>query len=510
MNTKFSLLFFLLVLSAISSRAQIAEIDPDAIGYYTDALRFSQTTSGGTARFMGMGGVNNALGADLSSLAGNPAGLGFYQKSEIGISPAFGFGNTSSQFIKGTFKDQRDYFYIPSFGMVFNGRKSEAEEGAFRGGSFGIGLTRIANFQNQFSYSGTNTDNSIADYFVEITNGTAASDLDDYDAIQGIPSLAYYAFMIDPVDPDDPFETRYQYRDAGHPRKQEETVLTKGAINQWNFAYGGNFNDKVYIGASIGVPVIRYKVNKYFKETVIGGDSVDNFRFNEELNVRGTGINFKMGMIIKPEDWVRIGFSLQTPTYFGINEDYIYVARSTFKGNAITDNSNEKTEPGEYKYNLTTPLRASAGIALFAGKAGFISADIEYVPYSRSRLKENSTFTSEDNSTFTGDNRTINNIYKPAVNINVGGELRHKIYRFRGGFAVMGDGYNNIDDVNRRVINISGGAGIRLENHYIDFALVNSRFNSSYRPYTLANGAAPTAYVKNTSTSLIISAGVFF
>ena len=40
----------------------------------------------GTARFMGMGGAMSALGADLSTLATNPAGIGLYRSNDVAFS----------------------------------------------------------------------------------------------------------------------------------------------------------------------------------------------------------------------------------------------------------------------------------------------------------------------------------------------------------------------------------------------------------------------------------------
>ncbi|MBX9853499.1 MAG: hypothetical protein K2X86_17275 [Cytophagaceae bacterium] len=296
---------------------------------------------------------------------------------------------------------------------------------------------------------------------------------------------------------------------------QEETVLTRGAINQWNFSYGANFNDKIYIGASLGLPQLRYIAEKSYKETVINNDTLDNFRFNESLKVRGGGVNFKVGLIAKPEDWLRVGVTLQSPTFYSINEEYVYQIKAIYK-NVVTstyvlDQEEERTNPGVYRYNLTTPFRASAGLAIFAGKAGFVSADIEYVPYNRAKLKESQSYLTFNNSTFEGDNNTIKNIYRSTYNINVGGEFRlAKIYRLRAGYSLMNDPYNDIDNVDRKTTSISGGAGVRLDKYYLDIALVNTKFNSLYRPYALSNGIDPKVSIKNKNTSFILTTGVFF
>jgi len=83
-----------------------------------DALRYSQTTFGGTARSMAMGGAFGALGADFSSLSTNPAGIAMYKKSEFTLTPSFYRGKTSSSFY-GTSNDDSKYnLNISNVGLV--------------------------------------------------------------------------------------------------------------------------------------------------------------------------------------------------------------------------------------------------------------------------------------------------------------------------------------------------------------------------------------------------------
>jgi hypothetical protein len=64
--------------------------------YSEDALRFSRSQWGGTARFKAIG-AQTGVGGDLSSVGGNPAGIGFFTRSEISITPEFnGYNNSSS------------------------------------------------------------------------------------------------------------------------------------------------------------------------------------------------------------------------------------------------------------------------------------------------------------------------------------------------------------------------------------------------------------------------------
>src|SRR5690606_4322132 len=63
--------------------------------YLEDGLRISQSDQGSTARFKAMGNAQTALGGDLSSIAGNPAGLGYFNNSDASIS--FDFINDGNQ-----------------------------------------------------------------------------------------------------------------------------------------------------------------------------------------------------------------------------------------------------------------------------------------------------------------------------------------------------------------------------------------------------------------------------
>lgn len=40
----------------------------------------------GTARYVGMGGAMEALGADISTISTNPAGIGLFRKGQVSIS----------------------------------------------------------------------------------------------------------------------------------------------------------------------------------------------------------------------------------------------------------------------------------------------------------------------------------------------------------------------------------------------------------------------------------------
>lgn len=485
--------------------------------YATDALRFSTYNVYGSARFQGLGGAQTALGADIGSVSGNPAGLGFYKKSEWSISPAISSANTRTNYLGTNTPDSKINFNIPSIGIVFASPKEDIQAGAWRGGAFGISYTRLSSFHNRFSYDATNRRTALADYFVEQANGISIPDLEDEIDEDGraasVASQAYWAYVVNPTS-----DNQYTRYGIGQSARQQEEYTTSGAQYQWNFSYGGNFNDKLYLGASLGVARLRYGFDRNYEETYANADTLLSFEYKEDLAVQGTGVNLSLGLIYRPNDVVRFGASLTTPTFYNISEKYNSDLAPNFQSGIIMTDADGgsinlaglgtvRTNTNEFEYKLQTPLRMSAGVAFFLGKKGFISGDIEYVAYDNMKLRA-----SDYPSFKTENNIEIKNTYQPVWNVKGGAEYREGIGRFRLGFAYQSDPYKSqIDDLNRTKITLSAGAGVRFSNYYFDAAALHTLgYGSGYSPYYLNNGDYPSATIKNSYTNLVFTFGTFF
>lgn len=94
----------------------------------------------GTARSMAMAGAFTSLGADLSSMAINPAGLGMYRHNEISITPLVTMTRAQNS-AEAWNSNASNRFALSSFGFVFN-----LYEGTGRTTSvnFGFGYNRLA------------------------------------------------------------------------------------------------------------------------------------------------------------------------------------------------------------------------------------------------------------------------------------------------------------------------------------------------------------------------------
>ncbi|MCB0569926.1 MAG: aromatic hydrocarbon degradation protein, partial [Phaeodactylibacter sp.] len=137
---------------------------------FTDALRYSHFETGGTARSIGVGGALGALGSDFSVLSTNPAGMGWYRSSEFVISPSFFNASTESLLVNDKentpMEESRTNFNLNSFGVVVASRPRSASWSTF---NFGVGLNRLANFNQYYYYRGM-SEGSIVDRFLEQAN----------------------------------------------------------------------------------------------------------------------------------------------------------------------------------------------------------------------------------------------------------------------------------------------------------------------------------------------------
>src|SRR5436190_4102106 len=131
MKTRISIIVTLISIITIKGYAQT-----DA-----DALRYSQSSITGTARYTSMAGAFGALGGDFSAVATNPAGLGIYRSSEFTFSPSLYTNQTTSDFLGTKSTESRTNFNIPNLGLVF--AKTTQGGGGWKSWGIGLGLNRI-------------------------------------------------------------------------------------------------------------------------------------------------------------------------------------------------------------------------------------------------------------------------------------------------------------------------------------------------------------------------------
>jgi long-subunit fatty acid transport protein len=322
------------------------------------------------------------------------------------------------------------------------------------------------NFSNKFAVEGRSNGSTMGQAFAEASNGSI------YDFLSNEGVFAYQSYIIDPLNntsDNDQYVPAYLGKDL----KQSISVYTSGKINELTFSFGGNYDDKLFVGATIGVPFLSYTEKRSYEEmddqNVV--DHLNSFNINDKLMVSSTGINLKLGILYQPVSFLRFGAAYHTPTYYGNMHDILEREMVSFG-----DTTLNISYTNDYNYQLITPGRVMANIAFLIMKRGFISADYEYTDYSKSEMGS----WGSNSYLFKDENKAIRDSYQSTHTIRVGGEVYlTKNFLFRAGYAYTSSPYqDNINDASLKVG--SFGLGYRSNSFFVDVAYQYKTSNQNY------------------------------
>lgn len=498
--------------------------------YAGDAFRYSDQAINGTARFQGLGGNHAALGGDASNAFGNPAGLGFYNRSELSVSPSLRLTSVDGRFLGQTTTANRSQVGIGQASLIFAGNPQNNTR--LRRTTLGITYSQQTNFASEFILRGTNNRSSLVDSYVASVNGfnVPSGDLDlDYTPPAGnqtvgtagtLEAAAYQLYLINPTQNNG---TTYFRFDQGIPAAQQTSWRSTGAQSQWGLSYAGNLDDKFYIGGTLNFTRTRFDFTQVYSESYLGGKVFRGFDETSSYTVKGNGVNLLVGAIYKPDPNVQIGVTITTPTFTSLKETFNQSLSTDVIGIPRPDGSfliptdrRVNVDPNDFDFRITTPLRASGGLTYLFGKSGFLTGTVEYVGYSGMRVNTSYNQDAAVNQSFReGYKNEIQQTYKNVINVRVGGEFRAGVFRARAGVAYLPSAYKeNLDGLtsaDRQRLLYTGGIGIRNQRFFADVAGVVTSFKLAYTPYTLND---PRDYgsglLTNRNTNLTLSVGVFF
>jgi hypothetical protein len=474
-----------------------------------DALRYSQLFYQGTARFTGMGGAFTALGGDLSAIPLNPASSALFRSFELTITPDFTYNKVNTRFNNGTASDKTSNIGLSQIGFV-SGMNFGTGSG-LNSLSFSYSYNKTNNLNMRGLIEGTGTNSSIAEYWASLANNHTTGTIGDYSA-EGY--MAYQNYLIDTLSgsPDQYGSIFSYYGEQGYTYGQSvrRVIDNSGYTAEHTIALGANIGDMIYLGASIGLTSIDYTGHYSHYETDVN-NSIPYFKslsYVDHFDVGGEGWNFKVGVILRPIESLRLGLSIATPTIYTINETYYKNLISDFD-EGMNSNGDDHFEisqdPMYYTYKLTTPLRINTGAAFQIGSIAVLSVDYELVDYSTAKLSKGA-----DGWDFTSEDRDIRSDLKTASNIRVGGEYRLGPVYFRGGYRYYGSAFRNgklNDDTDYS--GYSAGLGYRQKDFYIDFAYSSLVSSGKYMMYPDGDYLAPTT-LNTDSKSFTATLGLKF
>ena len=487
-----------------------------------DALRNGWFIPGGSARNMAIGGAMGSLGGDITANNINPAGIGLYKTSEITLSPGFMLNNNKLNYRGDNSTQSQTAFAYGASGFIAGASNTRGRNN-WTSSAFSISINQLASYNNHIHYKGSNNISSFSEqYLEELTRDGAGVQAAEQNYIFG-SSLAYRTYLIDSINNNGQLIGYRTLVPISSGTVQENDEKTTGGYHEISIAFAGNMEDKLYLGASINIPLSFYTRSLTYTETDASGDLDNNFgysAFTENLKSFGVGINAKFGLIYRTPKSLRLGLAIHTPSFMSFT-DHIRAAMTTnteqYAGTLTESSDNlNNGSAGERKYNELTPWRIIGSLSFVLHEVqdtrlqkGFITADVEYVSYRGSRFY---TISDENGySPLPGDyydalNNSVKDYLKGAFNFRMGGELKFDTWLFRLGGAFYGSPYDDPQLKAHRIL-ASGGIGYLNHGYFIDVTLAHT-FNQDVNfPYRLADKPNTFATSKNNLSNVIITFG---
>ncbi len=324
----------------------------------------------GTARYVGMGGAMEALGADISTISSNPAGIGLFRHSTIMATA----GMVSQQ-------DAQDFDWSKKTSMSFDqmGFVYAHQTGQNSFMNFGFNYHKSRNFNHILSAA--NTLNGASQNKLSYVKGAeGVFGLEDDGGVwigdgNGFNQLDYLYYNVLLPDPKD---GNFYYNDGkGYNMIRGQ----KGYIGEYDFNFSGNINNRWFLGLTVGIKDVNYKSYSEYTESLVdySNASVGEVLVSDERYIDGTGFNVKVGAIYRPieESPFRIGLYIHTPTFYDLTTENS--TRLDYKPN-VGKNKN-RTSSERYKFKLFTPWKFGISLGHTIGNMVALGATYEYSDY---------------------------------------------------------------------------------------------------------------------------------
>ena len=423
-----------------------------------------------TARYSAMAGSMGALGGDASVLNTNPAGLGVFITDDISAS------------------------------LVINSNKSTASL-AGKSTSQNTSKVNLGSANGVLSFQ---TKENSAWKFVNVGINYVTQNVSDKLQSPGNANITIGQSSTNPNIFDG-----HLYETIGHRSKL-------------NLGIGGNYDNKIYIGAAVNFSSVNIE---QYDEVKVSSTSTRTSKYLTKQNTpyieEGDGFSLSLGVIGKLSNAVRLGAAIESPTWYSIDREYNYYGLngSVLSINGYTENRTFRTPtkltlsgafiPNKH-FAFNVDYRVDLGKPNFGGGA----ADVQL-------------------------NNFYESTYKAQHEVRIGGEYRIKSFRVRGGYAFTTSPFkdhtetmfdNNANVVSGKLSNyivgktqvISGGIGYDFKMFYIDASyqhrthehsnpfFAGSYFNRDWDGSSGNNSASTASIVsnaKNQKGQLILTLG---
>ena len=503
-----------------------------------ESARLLGSDLNGTARYVGMGGAMEALGADISTISTNPAGIGLFRHSTASVS--FGLqSQADAQEFDGLSKtnmsfDQAGFVYSArispqSFINVgFNYHKSRNFDQILSAANMLIGCS-----QNGLTYAKWNEGNGIYDLDKnesgDIIGWEPGTDYRSYSFTEA-DYLNANALLLDPND------GKFYFNDAnGYTFDRAH----RGWIADYDFNLSGNYNDRFFWGLTVGIKDVRYKGYSEYTEQLLADEKLCGaVSYGDERKITGNGVDLKFGVIVRPmeESAFRVGAYVHTPTWYNLTSSNSTVLYNNTPYGSWDKGYSEQS----YEFAYHTPWRFGLSMGTTVGTQLALGATYEYTDYGASQNRIIDGYDYYDNAETSKDYAMKSNTEKSLKGVStfkVGAEYKPiPEVAFRLGYNYLTAGYK-MDGVRDMTVDSPGtmyasttdyvnwkdtqrltvGVGYKVGKMNIDLAYQLSKTDGEFHPfqdysviYSSATFVSGVSKVTNKRNQFLLTLGYTF
>lgn len=447
--------------------------------------RLASENLNGTARYVGMGGAMEALGADISTMNTNPAGIGLFRHSNISGS----FGLVAQHDGKSFANGHKTNMSFDQMGFVYSMRSG-------RNSYLNVGFNYHKSNNFDFILSASDklsgaSQNKLT--YIKAKNNIFTS---NNDATYSQLDHLYMNNLLKQKD------GSYGYYDA---TSYDFNRANTGYIGEYDFNISGSINNRVYLGLTVGLHDVHYKgYSEYVEALQSNSENISSVGVSDSRKITGTGVDLKAGVIVRPieDSPFRLGLYVQTPTWYDLTtENY------TTMNNASIGES--------YDFKFYTPWKFGASIGHTVGNYLAFGATYEYADYSTCDIRINDGGNYDwDGSYYDSSssdnvmNANINQTLKGVSTFKVGLELKpDPSFAVRLGYNYVSPMYNKngykdgtlnspgsyyssaTDYTNWKSTNrITCGVGYKYDKFNFDLAYQYSQTDGDFTPFINYSG----------------------
>lgn len=336
----------------------------------------TSTDLNGTARYVGMGGAMEALGADVSTIGSNPAGIGLFRRSQLSVSGGLLMQSNGKEYGDG----KKTNASFDQIGFVYTTRASRGSNL-----NFGFNYTKGKNFDFLLNASGKlgNGSQNNQSYLKHVLGSENYGGFDvrkKDDAYIGFasPQANFVSWTWNQLDylyfntllPDATTAGKFNnYLADSYTFDKAST----GYVGNYDFNISGSIQDQFYLGLTFGLKDIHYDSESRYNERLSNG--VGDVSVLDIRRITGTGFDITAGIIVRPiaSSPFRIGAYVKTPTWYDLTTSNV----TRIDRNTNTSGKNDWGKvPNSYDYKLWTPWKF--GLSLGHTVGNYLALGLTY------------------------------------------------------------------------------------------------------------------------------------